>query len=79
MLDQAVGSVPVELDTIPQTPGEYRIDLARIMPDEAPPFAAATDLFERAWYGDETTGPEENQRFRACAEQVVAAADRALV
>ena len=62
-----------------RTPGEYRVDLARMMPEEAPPFAAATDLFERAWYGDETTGPEENQRFRACAEQVVAAADRALV
>jgi hypothetical protein len=62
-----------------RTPGEYRGDLARVLPDQASAFASATDLFELAWYGNEATGPEENQRFRTCAEQVIAAADRVLV
>ena len=62
-----------------RTPGEYRGDFARILPDQALPFTSATDLFERAWYGNEATGSEENQRFRAYAEQVIGAADRVLV
>jgi len=62
-----------------RTPGEYRGDLAQVLPDQAAAFTSATDLFELAWYGNEATGPEENQRFRTCAEQVVAAADRVLV
>lgn len=62
-----------------RTPGEYRGDLARVLPDQASAFASATDLFELAWYGNEATGPEENQRVRTCAEQVIAAADRVLV
>ena len=62
-----------------RTPGEYRIDLARMIPDQSAPFASATDLFERAWYGNEATGPQENQRFRACAEQVMAATESARV
>ena len=62
-----------------RTPGEYRADMARALPDHATPFATATDLFERAWYGNEPTGPDENRRFRSCAEQVLAAAERVLV
>ena len=62
-----------------RTPGEYRNDFARIIPDQATPFTSATDLFERAWYGNEATGPQENQRFRAYAEQVLAATERARV
>ena len=62
-----------------RTPGEYRGDLARILPDQATTSATATELFERAWYGNEPTGPEENRQFRTCAEQVLAAAERALV
>jgi len=62
-----------------RTPGEYRTDMARVLPEHANAFATATDLFERAWYGNEPTGPDENQRFRACAEQVLTAAERALV
>jgi Domain of unknown function (DUF4129) len=61
-----------------RTPGEYRTDMARARPDQATAFATATDLFERAWYGNESTGPEENSRFRLCAEQVLAAAERVL-
>jgi hypothetical protein len=62
-----------------RTPGEYRTDLARIRPDQATTFATATDLFERAWYGNEPTGPDVNRQFRTCAEQVIAAAERELV
>jgi hypothetical protein len=62
-----------------RTPGEYRTDMARVLPEHASAFATATDLFERAWYGNEPTGPDENQRFRACAGQVLTAAERALV
>ena len=62
-----------------RTPGEYRTDMARALPDQATAFATATDLFERAWYGNEATGPDENRRFRSCAEQVLAAAERVLV
>ena len=62
-----------------RTPGEYRGDLARILPDQSAASATATELFERAWYGNEPTGPEENRRFRSCAEQVLAAAERAPV
>ena len=62
-----------------RTPGEYRNDLARLLPDQATASATATELFERAWYGNEPTGPDENRQFRSCAEQVLAAAERALV
>jgi hypothetical protein len=62
-----------------RTPGEYRTDMARVLPNQAAAFATATDLFERAWYGNEPTGPDENHRFRSCAEQVLAAAERVLV
>ncbi len=62
-----------------RTPGEYRTDMTRALADQASAFATATDLFERAWYGNESTGPDENSRFRMCAEQVIHAAERALV
>ncbi|MEO8692021.1 MAG: DUF4129 domain-containing protein [Acidimicrobiales bacterium] len=61
-----------------RTPGEYRGDMTRALPDQSSAFATATDLFERAWYGNESTGPEENSRFRMCAEQVLTAAARVL-
>jgi hypothetical protein len=34
-------------------------------------FGGATELFERAWYGDRPTGAHENARFRELADQVV--------
>ena len=62
-----------------RTPGEYRADLARLLPAQTAASATATELFERAWYGNEPTGPDENRQFRSCAEQVLAAAERVLV
>ncbi len=38
-----------------RTPGEHRVELAEAVPTAAPPFDAATSLFESAWYGDEPT------------------------
>lgn len=60
-----------------RTPGEYRRDVARVLPAQSDDFARATDLFERAWYGNEDTGRNENEQFRACAERVIAATERA--
>lgn len=62
-----------------RTPGEYRNDARHALSEAANDFASATDLFEAAWYGNETTGADENRRFRACAERVIAATDRVLV
>ncbi len=59
-----------------RTAGEYRRDLARAEPEAAAPFAGASDLFERAWYGDLPTGPEENRRFRRLADEVLAGTRR---
>jgi hypothetical protein len=54
-----------------RTAGEYRGDVAESAPDLAASFGGATELFERAWYGDEPTGPPENGQFRSLAETVV--------
>lgn len=54
-----------------RTTGEYRIEVSRNAPPVAAPFAAAAELFDRAWYGDEPTGEVENRRFRALADEVV--------
>jgi hypothetical protein len=43
------------------------------MPEVAEAFDDAADLFDRAWYGDLPTGPDEAARFRSDAEQVLAA------
>lgn len=62
------------LEEVPgRTAGEYRQQLAARAPDRQAPFATATDLFERAWYGDEPTGEAELRRFRANAGDVLAA------
>jgi len=42
------------------------------VPDASPDFGAASELFERAWYGDRPTGAGESQRFRAHAREVEA-------
>jgi hypothetical protein len=57
-----------------RTSGEYRLEYAGARPARADEFAEATDLFERAWYGAEPTGPEENQRFRELSAEAVRAA-----
>ncbi|HET9442408.1 MAG TPA: DUF4129 domain-containing protein, partial [Acidimicrobiales bacterium] len=47
-----------------RTAGEYRTVVGGVAPEVATPFAGATDLFERAWYGRLPTGPEESSAFR---------------
>ncbi|HEX9258479.1 MAG TPA: DUF4129 domain-containing protein, partial [Acidimicrobiales bacterium] len=60
------------LDEIPgRTTGEERGQLRTNAPEVTTEFAGATDLFDRAWYGDEPTGPSEHDRFRALEEAVL--------
>jgi hypothetical protein len=59
-----------------RTSGEYRDDLAVTVPRARDDFGAASDLFERAWYGDRATGAEESERFRAHAREVEALAEQ---
>jgi hypothetical protein len=54
-----------------RTTGEYRVEVGRNAPAVAAPFAGTAELFDRAWYGDESTGPDENRLFRALADEVV--------
>ena len=46
-----------------RTTGEYRVEVARTLPRAAADFSAATDLFERAWYGASQAGRDENRLF----------------
>jgi hypothetical protein len=63
------------LDEIPgRTTGEERGQLRTTAPVAAPEFTDATDLFDRAWYGDEPTGAGEDERFRSLADAVMAKA-----
>ena len=57
-----------------RTTGEYRADVARTLPEAADDFAVATDLFERAWYGDRPTGAEQSARFAERSASVLARA-----
>jgi hypothetical protein len=65
----------VIVDVAGRTAGEYRAEVARARPAANADFAAATDLFERAWYADEPTAASENGRFRAHARGALAAVD----
>jgi hypothetical protein len=62
---EVVGDVPG------RTAGEYRREVSTGFPAAAPPFDAASDLFEVAWYADVPTGPAENQRMRSLTDEVV--------
>lgn len=64
------GAVP---DIPGRTAGELRVDLRETVPEAADDFAATAELFERAWYGDLPTGPEEATRFERHARAVLAA------
>lgn len=64
------GTVP---DVAGRTAGEYRVDVRATLPEAADDFAGAVELFERAWYGDLPTGPEESVRFQRHAERVLTA------
>ena len=63
----------VVADVPGRTTGEYRADVRASLPDAADAFAEAADLFDRAWYGDLPTGPDEAGRFAVDAERVLAA------
>ena len=54
-----------------RTAGEYRADITSALPAAAGEVEAATDLFERVWYGDLLTGPEERDRFEVLAGRVL--------
>lgn len=53
-----------------RTTGEYRVEMRRVAVPVAVAFAEASDLFERAWYGDEPTGPVESRQFRKLAARI---------
>ncbi len=59
-----------------RTTGEYRGDVAATLPEAGPDFSGASELFERAWYGDRPTGPDESDRFARLAEAVLDQARR---
>jgi hypothetical protein len=62
-------------DTIPEIPGrtsgEYVRDVAANAPDAAVAFAAATELFELAWYGGRETTAATCARFREVERDVL--------
>jgi hypothetical protein len=59
-------------DIAGRTSGEYTRDMRTAAPGVAPDFATASDLFERAWYGDRPTGPPERDRFEVAERAVLA-------
>jgi hypothetical protein len=59
-----------------RTAGEYRLEVAGAAPAVAAPFAGATELFERAWYGDRPTGQDDAARFRGLADEVLSGVGR---
>ena len=59
-----------------RTAGEYRAEMAGAAPGVSAPFAGATELFERAWYGDAPTGQEDAVRFRGLADEVLSGVGR---
>lgn len=56
-----------------RTAGEYVRDVADRLPDATVSLAAATELFEAAWYGGATTGAAEAARFAELDERILAA------
>ncbi len=50
-------------DLIGRTTGELVADVRASAPTVVPPFAAATDIFERTWYGGADVGADERGRF----------------
>jgi len=63
----------VVADRAGRTAGEHLGDVLQRAPDAGPAMAAATDLFEAAWYGGATTGAAEAARFADLEAQVLAA------
>lgn len=63
------GAIPEQAG---RTAGEYVRDVARTLPDATPALAAATELFEAAWYGGAITGSAEAARFVELDARVLA-------
>jgi hypothetical protein len=59
-----------------RTAGEYRVELREHAPQAADAFSGASEIFERAWYGDLPTGPNENEHFQGLARDVLVGAHR---
>jgi len=55
-----------------RTSGEYRREISGSVPSVAADFGAATDLFERAWYGHAPTGADDSAEFADLAGRVMA-------
>ncbi|MDP9452222.1 MAG: DUF4129 domain-containing protein [Actinomycetota bacterium] len=55
-----------------RTAGEYRRQVAEVLPEAASDFDAATTLFEEAWYGEHPVGAEQAERLRALSRRVLA-------
>lgn len=62
-------------DLAGRTSGELAREVAVVRPPAARPMAAATELFEEAWYGGEAMGPAERDRFVTLAGEVLAATE----
>lgn len=60
------------LDQAGRTAGEYVRDVAASLPSAAQSLAAATELFEAAWYGAALTGAAEAARFADLEARVLA-------
>ena len=54
-----------------RTTGEYRAEVGANVPAGAGAFGGASELFERAWYGNRPTGAAENEQFRELADEVL--------
>lgn len=55
---------------VSRTTGEHRREVGQSVPEVAPEFGDAAELFDRAWYGNLPTGSEEAERFRELARRV---------
>jgi len=55
-----------------RTTGEYRRQVDAAVPEVAPAFEGATNLFEGAWYGGRATGADDAARFRELEARVLA-------
>jgi hypothetical protein len=60
-----------------RTSGELRADVRAVVPPAGPDFDGAAELFDRAWYGDLPTGPEEARRFADHADRVLTSSTEA--
>lgn len=62
------------IDEIPgRTTGEERAQLREVRPVAGPPFDAAADLFDDAWYGHADVDAADDDRFQALERDVLAA------